>query len=105
MKRRLLYSYLSITAFVFLVLAIPFGVSYANSVERRLTSDIQHDAFSLAIRAQEVIETSESEGASRAELQAIVDDYRADAGGAVVIVNRTGTALAGTRPVDASARV
>jgi len=49
-KRRLLVSYLSITAFVLLVLAIPLGVSYSNSVERRFTSDLQHDAFSLAIR-------------------------------------------------------
>ena len=52
MKRRLLVSYLSITAFVLLVLEIPLGVSYANSVERRLTSDLQHDAFSLAIRSR-----------------------------------------------------
>ena len=52
MKRRLLVSYLSITAFVLLVLEIPLGVSYANSVERRLTSDLQHDAFALAIRSQ-----------------------------------------------------
>ena len=52
MKRRLLWSYLSITAFVLLVLEIPLGVSYSNSVERRLTSDVQHDAFALAIRSQ-----------------------------------------------------
>ena len=104
MKRRLLYSYLSITAFVFLVLAIPFGVSYANSVERRLTSDIQHDAFALAIRAQEVIDTAETNIASRAELQAIVDDYHADAGGRVVIVDRDGIALAATRRAGASRR-
>jgi len=104
MKRRLLYSYLSITAFVFLVLAIPFGVSYANSVERRLTSDIQHDAFALAIRAQEVVDTAETSSTSRAELQAIVDDYHADAGGTVVIVDRNGVALAGTRHGGASLR-
>ena len=55
-KRRLLFSYLSITAFVLLVLEIPLGVSYANSVERRLTSDLQHDAFALAIRSQEPLD-------------------------------------------------
>ena len=55
-KRRLLVSYLSITAFVLLVLEIPLGVSYANSVERRLTSDLQHDAFSLAIQSQEPLD-------------------------------------------------
>ena len=65
MKRRLLLSYLSITAFVLLVLEIPFGVSYANSVERRLTSDLQHDAFALAIRAQESIDTAATSATSR----------------------------------------
>src|SRR4029450_1055570 len=94
MKRRLLFSYLSITTFVFLVLAIPFGVSYASSVERRLTSDIQHDAFALALRVQEAIETVSTSAASRADLQAIAADYRDDAGGRVVIVDRDGRALA-----------
>ena len=60
MKRRLLFSYLSITAFVLLVLEIPLGVSYANSVERRLTSDLQHDAFSLAIRSQEPLDRADA---------------------------------------------
>src|SRR5436190_10146453 len=104
MKRRLLYSYLSITAFVFLVVAVPFGVSSANAVERRLASDMQHDAFSLAIRTQEVVETVESSSASRAELQTIVDEYHADAGGSVVIVDRDGIGLAGTRRAGASPR-
>jgi signal transduction histidine kinase len=94
MKRRLLLSYLSITAFVLLILEIPFGVSYANSVERRLTSDIQHDAFALAIRAQEPIDTAATSADSRAELQTLADNYRADAGGRVVIVGPAGMAFA-----------
>src|SRR5438477_1013867 len=94
MKRRLLLSYLSITAFVLLVLEIPFGVSYANSVERRLTSDIQHDAFALAIRAQEPIDTAATSADARAELQALADNYHADAGGRVVIVGPAGMAFA-----------
>ena len=57
MKRRLLFSYLSITAFVLLILEIPLGVSYASSVERRLTSDLQHDAFAMAISSQEPLAT------------------------------------------------
>ena len=83
MKRRLLFSYLSITAFVLLVLEIPLGVSYANSVERRLTSDLQHDAFSLAIRSQEPLDRADA-GAGAAEtraLQALADRYHSDAGG------------------------
>src|SRR5580765_1435127 len=94
MKRRLLLSYLSITAFVLLVLEVPFGVSYANSVERRLTSDIQHDAFALAINAQEPIDTADVSAASRDELQKLAATYRRDAGGRVVIVDPGGKALA-----------
>jgi signal transduction histidine kinase len=103
MKRRLLFSYLTITAFVLLVLEIPFGVTYVNSVERRLTSDIQHDAFALAIRAQEPLDTVTTSAASRAALQGLADSYRRSAGGRVVIVNKAGMALADSdrmRPSD-----
>ena len=56
------------------------GVSYANSVERRLTSDLQHDAFSLAIRSQEPLDRRRRRrrGQSRA-LQALADRYHATA--------------------------
>jgi len=94
MKRRLLVSYLSITFFVLLVLEIPLGVSYANSVERRLTSDLQHDAFSLAIRSQEPLDPSTSEAARTKELQGLADRYHADAGGRVVIVDGRGRSVA-----------
>jgi signal transduction histidine kinase len=92
-KRRLLVSYLSITAFVLLVLELPLGVSYANSVERRLTSDLQHDAFSLAIRSQEPLDVG-AKGDARHELQSYADRYRASAGGRVVIVDADGRSIA-----------
>ncbi len=94
MKRRLLVSYLSITAFVLLVLEIPLGVSYANSVERRLTSDLQHDAFSLAIRSQDSLDAG-AVGASQARtLQSFADRYHDSAGGRVVIVDARGHSVA-----------
>lgn len=93
MKRRLLVSYLSITAFVLLVLEIPLGVSYANSVDRRLTSDVQHDAFSLAIRAQEALQSDTFATPSR-ELQALAEHYRDSSGGRVVIVDADGHSVA-----------
>jgi signal transduction histidine kinase len=102
MKRRLLWSYLSITAFVLLVLEIPLGVSYANSVEGRLTSDVQHDAFALAIRSQAPLEavaadpgreTVDGREASR-RLHDLARDDRTRDGGRVVIVDATGKALA-----------
>src|SRR5712691_11138619 len=94
MKRRLLFSYLSITAFVLLILEIPLGVSYASSVERRLTSDLQHDAFAMAIRSQEPLAVGGSIDVQRGEFQAIVDQYHRKVGGRVVIVDRDGIALA-----------
>ena len=101
MKRRLLFSYLSITAFVLLVLEIPLGVSYANSVERRLTSDLQHDAFSLAIRSQEPLDSA-TVGVSQAQaLQSLAGRYQDSAGGRVVIVDGRGRSVAdsdGTSP-------
>jgi signal transduction histidine kinase len=93
MKRRLLVSYLSITAFVLLVLEIPLGVSYANSVERRLTSDLQHDAFSLAIRSQQPLASTPS-GEEAHDLQSLAVRYRDSAGGRVVIVDADGRSVA-----------
>jgi signal transduction histidine kinase len=97
MKRRLLLSYLSITAFVLLVLEIPLGVSYANSVERRLTSDLQHDAFAMAIQSQQplaAVGTTTPAVPGSGELQLIADRYQQRAGGRVVIVDRAGTSVA-----------
>jgi signal transduction histidine kinase len=101
-KRRLLVSYLSITAFVLLVLEIPLGVSYANSVERRLTSDLQHDAFSLVIRSQQPLDPGTSPAIEAKTLQGLADRYEGNAGGRVVIVDARGRSLAdsdGSRPI------
>src|SRR5262245_61246578 len=94
MKRRLLWSYLSITAFVLLVLEIPLGVSYSTSVERRLTTDVQHDAFALAIRAAQPLDTVATSPAAVERLQSLAADYRGGAGSRVVIVDESGRAVA-----------
>ncbi|MFI5052983.1 MAG: ATP-binding protein [Acidimicrobiia bacterium] len=104
MKRRLLFSYLSITAFVLLVLEIPLGVSYANSVERRLTSDLQHDAFALAIRSQASLDAGTVTTTQRDQLQALADRYRRSAGGRVVIVDAHGVSVADSDPTSPPGR-
>ena len=93
MTRRLLWSYLSITAFVLLILEIPLGVSYANSVEGRLTSDVQHDAFALAIRAQGPL-AAMTVPESAEHLQSLASDYHSRTGGRVVVVDASGRAVA-----------
>jgi signal transduction histidine kinase len=104
MKRRLLVSYLTITAFVLLVLEIPLGVSYANSVERRLTSDLQHDAFAMAIESQQPLAPTSGTGPDLATLQGVADRYRQRAGGRVVIVDRTGLSVADSDHTSATGR-
>ncbi len=103
MKRRLLFSYLSITAFVLLVLEIPLGVSYANSVERRLTSDLQHDAFSLAIHSRDALD-DDAGGASTRALQNLASRYTNGAGGRVVVVDSHGLSVADSDPSSPSGR-
>jgi signal transduction histidine kinase len=103
-KRRLLLSYLSITAFVLLVLEVPLGVSYANSVERRLTSDLQHDAFALAIRSQAPLGANARLPSETRELQALADRYRRSAGGRVVIVDAQGVSVADSDTTSARGR-
>jgi len=95
-KRRLLFSYLSITFFVLLVLEIPLGVAYANSVEGRLTSNLQRDAFAMTLKSQRALGAAGSSPVSRAEVRTIAADYERSSGGRVVIVDRDGNAYADT---------
>jgi signal transduction histidine kinase len=92
-KRRLLLSYLSITAFALLVLEIPLGVSYASSVERRITSDLQHDAFALSIRAQEPLARTGGDASAVAPLQNVADGYGSGSSARVVVVDDRGRTI------------
>src|SRR5262249_25857072 len=93
MRRRLLVSYLTITAFVLIVLAVPLGLSYANSEERNLVSDVQQDAFRLASRAQEALKSLPAERI-QAKLQSIAVAYARSHRGDAVIVDERGVVLA-----------
>ncbi len=66
MRRRLVLSYLSLTLFVLLALGLPLGLTFANSERRRLVSDVQHDAFALALRADEYVRAHDADDAGRA---------------------------------------
>ena len=58
MRRRLLLSYLSLTLFVLLALEVPLGVSFANAEHRRLVSQVQTEAFALALQVDEPLTPS-----------------------------------------------
>lgn len=89
MTRRLILSYLSITAFFLVILEVPLGISFARSERDRLTSSIERDGRVLATYAEDTLE-----GHSEVDLQKLADDYAARTGGRVVIVDVGGTSFA-----------
>lgn len=95
MTRRLLLSYLSITVLVLLMLEIPLGFELAGSERRHLENDVQHDAFALALRSEELLEQPEQ---SMAALQELSDQYQAEQGGRVVFVDSDGQVLSDSDP-------
>ncbi|MGZ4714684.1 MAG: ATP-binding protein [Acidimicrobiia bacterium] len=88
MRRRLLVSYLTITLVVLLLLEIPLGVVYANEQRRRLTASVERDALALSIRAEEGLEEHDVRTVAR-----LANDYRADTGGRVLIVDTEGAVI------------
>ena len=99
MRRRLVLSYLSLTLFVLLALGLPFGLTFANSERRRLVSDVQHDAFALALRSDQFVHAT----APRADpqptiptLTRLIRRYERNPGARVVVVDVTGSVLADT---------
>ena len=93
MTRRLLLSYLSLTAFVLLVLEVPLGVTFARSERRQLIERVRHDAFALVLLSEETVE-----GTGRADLPGLVAGYQRTTGGRATIIDARGGSLADSTP-------
>jgi len=91
-RRRLLASYLSITLFVLIALGIPLGLSYANTEQRRLETDVGQDAFGFSQRAGVVFD--EGTDAASADLDMVVTAYARDRDAYVVITDGRGEIVA-----------
>jgi hypothetical protein len=89
MTRRLLVSYLTITAFVLLILEVPLALSYAHTQRDRLTTDVERDARVLATRVEGTLA-----GRVQDDIQQLADEYEATVGGRVVVIDQTGTSVA-----------
>ena len=89
MRRRLLVSYMTVTLVIVLLLAVPLGLVYAREQRRRLTALVERDAFALAIRAEEGLESNEAPG-----VVSLVEEYQLHAGGRVVVIRPDGSVLA-----------
>jgi len=91
LRRRLLLSYLSLTLFVLLALELPLGLSFANAERRRVTGDVQTDAFALALRVDEVL--SAPEPTSNTSLRHLVRTFRRQTGLSAAIVDANGVVV------------
>lgn len=93
MTRRLLLSYLSITVVVLAALGVPLGFANARAERRQLTAGLQHDALALAIRLEGAVRRGEG-----GVVRSVAERYQGETGARVVVVDRSGTALADTAP-------
>ena len=90
MRRRLLISYLTLTLFVLLALALPLGLSFERAEQRRLTSQVQSEAYVLALRVDDVLTARRP----TTELTSLTRMFRRQTGLSVVIVDASGVVLA-----------
>lgn len=98
MTRRLILSYVSITALVLILLEVPLGFAFARSERDGLRSDVQHDAFVLALRSEESLENTPD--VAHEFLQPLAEQYQSDQGGRVVFVDARGLLVADSDPPD-----
>lgn len=85
MTRRLLLSYLTITAFVLVVLVAPLGITFAARERDRLEVAIERDASAVASLAEEALE----HGQPLDPVLPVLEQYAAG-GGRIVIVDTRG---------------
>lgn len=93
MTRRLLLSYLTVTAFVLAVLIIPLGSNFARTERARLLSEIERDATVMSSFVEDRLEVNRV-----VALDAIVEAYAARTGARAVLADATGRALADSDP-------
>ena len=93
MTRRLLLSYLSITVVALASLGVPLGFANARAERRQLAGGLQHDALALSIRLEDALRRRET-----GEVRSVAARYQRATGARVVVVDRTGIAMADTDP-------
>ena len=103
MARRLLVTYLTITALTLAVVVIPLGRVFADREQSRLTYDIEHDAQAVASLVEDDLEAG-----IEPAIDTTLADYR-DTGGRIVVVDSDGVSVAdsdrpGGPPRDFSTR-
>lgn len=92
MTRRLLLTYLAITAFVLIVLEVPLGIAFAANERDRLTTKLELDATVVASHVEDALEHGDDPATPAKAAEA----YSERTGARVVIVDADGTTIADT---------
>jgi signal transduction histidine kinase len=98
MARRLLVTYLTITALTLAVVVVPLGRVFADREQNRLTSDIERDAQVAASLAEDDLEAG-----TTPSIDSTLADYR-DTGGRIVVVDSDGVSVADSDDLDGPPR-
>jgi signal transduction histidine kinase len=95
-RRKLLLSYLSVTLFVLLALELPLGLSFANAERRRLTGQVQTEAFAVALRSDGSLAAARTGDAST--LARLAETVRQQTAMSVMVVDARGRVVATAGP-------
>jgi signal transduction histidine kinase len=86
--RRLLLTYLSITAFALVIVVVPLGVTFASRERDRLLFDLERDAQAVGSRVEDDLEADREP-----DLTNVFADYDVP-GGRILVVDRNGISVA-----------
>jgi signal transduction histidine kinase len=86
--RRLLVTYLTITALALAAVVVPLGLTFADREHDRLVFDIERDAQAVASLVEDALEAG-----AAPSIEAVLVDY-AETGGRIVVVDTDGISVA-----------
>jgi signal transduction histidine kinase len=93
--KRLLASYLALTAGILLTLEVPLALIDERVQRQDLQAEVQRDAFAIASLAEDSLQF----GHGAPALKPAVARYRRETNGRVVVVDRRGTSIADSAPL------
>lgn len=95
MTKRLLASYLALTAGILLTLELPLALIDQRVQRQDLQAKVQRDVFAISTLAEDSLQ----HGTSTAALQPVVLKYGRETKGRVIVVDRRGRSLADSAPL------
>lgn len=97
MTRRLLGSYLTITAFVLLIVGVPLAITYQRSEKERVNAALERDANTIGAYSRNALDATlgdRARAAAQQDLQRFLQDYASKSAPRATVVDRNGVTVA-----------